>query len=186
MKRSIVISGVKHSGKTTLGQMLAARLNSAWYDLDQLIMNRPENSQWPGVRELFREMGQQYFQQQETQAASDFLKRFNPGTQYAVLSLGGGTVENESAMEIIREKGLILYFAVPEEVLYKRIMKGGIPPFLSPEHPQEDFHKLYLKRDGLNRDLAHGVIELSDVSKEENLEKIWDVLLTFRCKESKE
>lgn len=166
--------------------MLAARLNSAWYDLDQLIMNRPENSRWPGVRELFREMGQSYFQEQETQAATDYLKRFNPGTQYAVLSLGGGTIENREAMKIICEKGLVLYFSVPEDVLYQRILKGGLPPFLSPDHPEEDFHKLYEIRDKLNRNLAHGIIELSDVSKEENLEKIWEVLLSFRCKESKE
>jgi len=186
MKRSIVISGIKHSGKTTLGQMLASRLNSAWYDLDQLILHRPENSHWPTIRDLYREKGKEYFQQQETEAARNYLKRFNPGTQYAVLSLGGGTIENESAMKEIRDKGLVLYFAVEEEILLERILKGGIPPFLSQEDPAGDFHKLYVERDTLNRKLAHGIINLNNDPKEVNLEKIWQVLLSFKCDREQE
>jgi len=186
MKRSIVITGIKHSGKTSLGQMLASRLNSAWYDLDQLILHHPQNSHWKTIRELYTEKGREYFQQQETEAAVNYFKRFNPGTQYAVLSLGGGTIENKEAMDVIRQQGLVLYFSLDEEILLERILKGGIPPFLSQEDPAGDFHKLYLKRDKLNRQLAHGVITLNNDSKEENLEKIWKVLCSFKCDNKQE
>lgn len=176
MKKSIVITGIKHCGKTTLGNMLADRLGCAWYDLDHLVMNRPENSHWENIRELYKEQGKEYFQEQEALAADNYLARFNPGTQYAVLSLGGGTIENRKAMEIISLKSLVLYFSLPEELLYQRIMKNGRPPFLSEEDPQGDFHRLYEKRDVLNRERAHRVIELKDASKEENLERILEVI----------
>lgn len=180
MKKSIVISGIKHSGKTTLGKMLAQRMNSAWYDLDQLIMNRPENSCFSTLRQLFQEKGKAYFQEEEMIAAQDYLRRFNPGTQNAVLSLGGGSIENGSVMELLKDQALVLYFSLDEEVLIERILAGGIPPFLSQEDPRGDFHRLYEHRDTLNRQIAHHVVELCDCSPEENLERIWTCVKNYQ------
>ena len=40
LKRSIVLAGIKHCGKSTLGQMLAKRLGRAFIDLDGEIERR--------------------------------------------------------------------------------------------------------------------------------------------------
>ncbi|MDA3851962.1 MAG: hypothetical protein PF447_11930 [Spirochaetaceae bacterium] len=179
MKKSLVITGIKHSGKSSLGQMLAQRTNCAWHDLDDLVQHRPENAQWLSIRELYKAKGKDYFQEQEKLAVKEYIDRFNPGTKCAILSLGGGTIENQGVMDFISQKAMIIYLALDEEVLYQRILYKGLPPFLSPEDPRGDFHRLFLQRDALNRRWANEIIELKDQSKEENLDLIYQTLLTF-------
>ncbi|MDC7221076.1 MAG: shikimate kinase [Spirochaetales bacterium] len=176
MRKTLVLSGIKHCGKTTLGSMLADRRGCAWYDLDQLIMNRPAANHYPTLREFYRTEGVEKFRELETESLKDILNRFNPGTTQAVISLGGGTVENEEAMNILREEGSIVYLSVPEETLYERIMAGGRPPFLSEETPREDFHEVYLRRDALNREMADLIVNLNESDAEGNLQIIWDYI----------
>jgi shikimate kinase len=176
MRKTLVLSGIKHCGKTTLGSMLADRRGCAWYDLDQLIMNRPSANHYSSLREFFRAEGLGRFQELETECLIDVLKRFNPGTKQAVISLGGGTIENKDAMDMLQGEGNIVYLYVPEDTLYERIMAGGRPPFLSEETPREDFHEIYLRRDQMNRDIADLIIDLNETSPENNLNIIWDFI----------
>ncbi|MDC7223706.1 MAG: shikimate kinase [Spirochaetales bacterium] len=176
MRKTLVLSGIKHCGKTTLGNMLADRRGCAWYDLDQLVMNRPSANHYPTLRDFYRAEGVERFQELETESLKDILERFNPGTKQAVISLGGGTVENEEAMTLLQKEGNIVYLYVPEEVLYERIMAGGRPPFLSVETPREDFHEIYRRRDEMNRKIADLVIDLNEAPPEENLQIIWDFI----------
>ncbi len=158
--------------------MLANRKGCAWYDLDQLVLNTPAANHYATVRDLFRAEGVERLRELETEAVRGVLKRFNPGTKQAVISLGGGTIENDEAMSLLREEGSVVYLYLPEELLYGRIMAKGRPPFLSEEHPREDFHEIYLRRDSLNRQIADLVINLDEASPEENLQLIWDFLST--------
>lgn len=176
MRKTLVLSGIKHCGKTTLGKLLAERQACAWYDLDQLVLNFPASSHYETVRELFRTEGVDHFRYLEVEAMKRVLTRFNPGTKSAVLSLGGGTIENKEAMDLIKNEATLVYLYSPEELLYTRIMDGGRPPFLSEENPKEDFHNLFIKRDGLNRDQADLVIDLPSGSAEENVQAIWNFL----------
>lgn len=174
--KNLIITGVKHSGKSTQGKLIAQKSCCAFYDMDDLIMNTPDAAHFASVRELYKQKGIEYFQQKEIEGATDFCRRFNPGTKKAVLSLGGGTIENDEAMKKLADNGFIVYLWAPEELLYKRIEYRGLPPFLSKEDPRGDFHKLYKKRDALNRKVAEAVIELSDIPREENAEKIFNIL----------
>jgi shikimate kinase len=176
MLKTLVLSGIKHCGKTTLGNMLADRKGCAWYDLDRLVLNTPAANHYPTVRDLFIAEGVERLRELEIEAVRGILRRFNPGTKQAVISLGGGTIENEEAMSLLRQEGSVVYLYLPEELLYGRIMAGGRPPFLSEETPREDFHEIYLKRDALNRELADLVIDLNEATPEENLQLIWDFL----------
>lgn len=156
--------------------MLANRKGCAWYDLDQLVLNYPAANHYPTVRDLFIAEGVERLRELEAEAVKSVLKRFNPGTKAAVISLGGGTIENEEAMAMLREEASIVYLYLPEKLLYQRVMAGGRPPFISEENPEKDFHEMYLKRDRLNREQADLVIDLDEATPEENVQIIWDFL----------
>jgi shikimate kinase len=176
MRKTLVLSGIKHCGKTTLGNMLANRKGCAWYDLDQLVLNFPAANHYPTVRDLFIAEGVERLRELEAEAVKQVLKRFNPGTKAAVISLGGGTIENREAMDMLKQEGSIVYLYLPEALLYERIMAKGRPPFLSEDHPREDFHEIFIKRDMMNRESADLVVDLAEASPEENLQIIWDFL----------
>ena len=62
----------------------------------------------------------------------------------------------------------MIYLKVPEEILLKRILKGGVPPFLDPLNVKGSFSELYKSRDALYGKFSDIVIELytySDINE---------------------
>jgi shikimate kinase len=65
-------------------------------------------------------------------------------------------------MAWISRKGTNVYIRADEELLYKRIMQGGRPPFLSEDSPREDFSVLYRRRNALYEQYAHLIHDVDD------------------------
>ncbi|MBI9100375.1 MAG: shikimate kinase, partial [Spirochaetaceae bacterium] len=87
----IILAGIKHSGKSTIGWNLSAHLNLYFADLDDLILRDTEK--YETVRQLYRELGAEGFQRQEKESLKLFLQTYE--NKSFVLSLGGGTIENK-------------------------------------------------------------------------------------------
>jgi len=137
MKR-IILSGIKHSGKSTVGWALASQLGLYFADLDDLILRDADG--FDSVRDIYR-----------IQA--------NEGKDF-VLSLGGGTIENQAALELLNREDVSTYYLdADEKALFNRIARGGIPPFLEGENPKEKFGILYEKRSELYRNWASVIID---------------------------
>lgn len=167
--------GLKHSGKSSIGEYLAAVNNTGFTDLDRLIMHAARREGYSSIRELYRTVGLKNFQVYELEALQDFF-RSNP-VPSAVLALGGGAVDNREAMELSGRHGHLIYIKVGENILIERILRGGIPPFLQGEtSPQEMFHQLYRRRDALYRHIADLTVELSDLPLEKNCNILYSVL----------
>ena len=79
----VVLIGYMASGKSTIGKMLAEKLNYNFIDLDDYI----EASESKSVSQIFETKGEIYFRKQETYYLKELLKSKNN----IVLSLGGGT-----------------------------------------------------------------------------------------------
>lgn len=152
----IILSGVKHSGKSTVGWSLSSQLGLYFADLDDLIIRDAEI--YPTVRDLYRQLGKEGFQKQESESLKHFLE-VNKGKPF-VLALGGGTIENSQAVTLLREASVHTVFLDAAEVdLFQRIAKGGLPPFLEGDNPEEKFRIMYEKRSRLYREWADAVID---------------------------
>jgi len=170
MKR-IILSGIKHSGKSTVGWAVASQLGLYFADLDDLILR--DAAGFDSVREIFRTFGADGFQEREARSLDHFLLA-NEGKSF-VLSLGGGTIENRSALELLDREDLSTYFLdADEKALYSRIARGGIPPFLEGENPKGKFSILYNRRSRRYRDWAAVVIDTRDKTPAEISEEIVD------------
>ncbi len=160
MNRSIILIGLKHSGKTTMADMVSETLEYESIDLDRIIERRYRGDSAVSVRDIYRSLGREGFRELEAEAArvlADVLQRGN-----TVAALGGGTVDNHAAMEIVRPHGIVVFLREREEILFDRIMKGGLPAFLPENSPRQAFHALFERRDAACLEYADIIMDLRD------------------------
>lgn len=155
--------------------MLAARCDRLFFDLDDLLLQEARGEGYGSVRELYRTAGRKKFQEYEARAAE---KACAPNSaSELILSLGGGTIENPAARDTLKPAGSFIYLQVEEEVLFKRIQRGGLPPFLiGSRPPQEMFHDLWVRRHQLYVSYADLVLTLPNQAVEDNFKLLYTQL----------
>jgi shikimate kinase len=130
----IVLTGPKHSGKTTTGGELARRLELPFFDLDLFIEGRTGQS----PRALYR-LGPELFREEEAKALAALLAGDPaPGAVTGVLAAGGGIIDNPGAMALLTRSGHItVYLDISAETAWRRITGNSqdpeLPPFLRAE-----------------------------------------------------
>lgn len=97
----LILLGYMASGKTTIGKILAEKLQISFIDLDDYISEKENLS----VSELFNTKGEIYFRKKETLFLEELLKK----DEHFVLALGGGTPCYGKNMEIVNEFGTSFY-----------------------------------------------------------------------------
>lgn len=169
----IILMGIKHSGKTSLGRILAVSLNLPFWDLDILLEEQYSKDRKVTFRELYQKLEESGFRELETKAMNNINLN-----NHGILALGGGTIDNQAAMKIVKKAKHLVFLDTDEKVLYRRIKKNGLPSFLE-KSPEKLFHNLFVKRRPLYLKAANTVIKTEDKNPEEILEillkKIGDI-----------
>ena len=82
----ISLTGMMGSGKTSIGKLLAKKINLPFYDSDEDIEDKLSLK----ISEIFETYGESWFREQEEKICIDILKK-----EKFVLALGGGAITNE-------------------------------------------------------------------------------------------
>lgn len=109
----VSLIGFMGSGKTTVGQALAKRLDRPFVDTDVEV----ERMLGMPVPQIFEELGEAAFREAEQDALSDALRPLDP----VVLATGGGAPCAEGAMEWMRRRSLVIGLQPPLEILLARL-----------------------------------------------------------------
>jgi shikimate kinase len=111
--RRIVLCGFMGAGKTTTGEILAARLGWPFRDVDHVI----EKETGLKIAQIFAQSGEPYFRDHEYRTISRLL-----GEEKIILALGGGAVEHPSTREEILADPhtLFVHLAVALETVFSR------------------------------------------------------------------
>ncbi|KAJ3479453.1 hypothetical protein NLI96_g9053 [Meripilus lineatus] len=115
MLQSVVLVGMRGSGKSFIGKLAAAALGWAFVDADIVF----EEKHKIGVRDFVRQRGWPAFREAESQLATDLLESHSLGH---VISFGGGVVEVESARQALVEysnKGPVVHITREEQEIIK-------------------------------------------------------------------
>lgn len=113
--KNIVLTGFMASGKTTVGMVVAKKLNLMFYDTDKII----EEQEGRSVSEIFNEFGEKYFRELENKLAISLKNIEN-----AVIATGGGFVINPQNIELMRLNGVIVNFKTTPEIIEHRMFNA--------------------------------------------------------------
>ena len=108
----IFLTGYMGAGKTTLGKILAKKLNITFIDLDWYIEERFHKT----VSELFKERGEQGFRELERKMLHEV-----GAFEDVVISTGGGAPCFFDNMEFMNGVGTTVFLDVYPDVLFKRL-----------------------------------------------------------------
>lgn len=176
---TIILLGMKHSGKTTTGKILADTLNYPFLDTDDVITTLSGKS----PRELWDAGGAPLMMHWETKACEQIRSRYGSSSSalHCVLATGGGIADNADACAILSETGTTVYLDTAAELLFSRIEEsasrdGRLPPFLQGPDPRGKFLELFSRRTTRYATIADVTIETGRLSPEEITTRIMDLL----------
>jgi shikimate kinase len=112
MSRTLCLSGMMGSGKTTVAEVLGRRLGRSVIDTDR------EIERWTGrrVADLFADEGEERFRDLERQVVAEVAREPD-----LVVALGGGTVLTDDAVADLLLSGVIVHLDVPVAELARRL-----------------------------------------------------------------
>lgn len=172
---TIILIGLRGSGKTTLGRTLALETAKQFVDLDELT---PRMLGRATVAEAWEKDGEEQFRKAEARALLKALS--TPGQ---ILALGGGTPTAPGAREMLlaqqREaKSTIVYLRADADALRARLSKADNAhrPSLTGAGVLDEIEGLLAKRDPIYLALADEVVEVGGLSESEALVMLRTVL----------
>lgn len=114
--KHLLLNGFMAVGKSTIGPMVAARLELPFVDLDEEIERRAGKD----IGEIFREDGEARFRRLELETTTDLLTR-----EPRVIAGGGGLLQDDRVRAIVEESALVITLTCPVEELARRASNDG-------------------------------------------------------------
>jgi len=108
----LVLIGLRGTGKSTVGRVLAQRLNWECIDTDTLVEERAGKS----IREIFETAGEPEFRKLEAQVVQEACLHKN-----AVIASGGGSILNLTSVAVMKNDGFVVHLSADPSELWHRI-----------------------------------------------------------------
>jgi len=167
MAPRVILIGPMGSGKTTIGQLIAKRLDIAFRDTDQVV----EEETGRTVSDIFLEDGEDAFRLLEKGVLRNEL--LSDGT---VLALGGGapiSMDAQSALRAIASP--VVYLDISLATVAPRIGFNRDRPLLL-HNPRGQWQTLMEVRRPIYESIADTVIDVNTKSETEIVDEILEVL----------
>ena len=161
--RRIVLVGFMGSGKTTVGQSLAALLRWTFVDMDAQI----EEETGLSVAGIFRGPGEAFFRERETRLALALRDQV-----HLVVAAGGGAFAIPATREALRAGAATVWLRCDAETILSRVPLDGSRPLAS---SRETIRRLLAEREPSYR-LADLTVDASGRSPEAVAGEIADCL----------
>ncbi len=118
---NIVLIGYRGTGKSVVGELLAARLNRQTISMDAEIVKKAGMS----IPKFVEQNGWARFRDLETEVARELAARDN-----IIVDCGGGVIERPENIPALRKSGVIFWLRASVDVIIDRIADGTERPAL--------------------------------------------------------
>ena len=134
----ISLTGMMGSGKTSIGKLLAKKINLPFYDSDENIEDKLSLK----ISEIFETYGEILFREQEEKICIDILKK-----EKFVMALGGGAITNEGIRDSIAKNSLLIYLKTDENILFERLKNDKSRPLLKGTNLKKQINSILKDRE---------------------------------------
>tara|TARA_Y100000590_G_C15412558_1_gene898144 strand:- start:330 stop:839 length:510 start_codon:yes stop_codon:yes gene_type:complete len=122
LNKNLILIGMMASGKSTIGRLLAKKLNLKFFDTDFIIEKKLKMK----IFEIFKKKGEPYFRNLEKKITLNILNKNN-----CVISLGGGAFINEKVRKATQKNNATIWLNWSSKTLIDRIKKNNKRPVAS-------------------------------------------------------
>jgi len=163
-RRRIALIGLRGGGKSTLGQLLAERLDVPFIELDKEIEKRSGAT----LSEIFDMFGQETFRRAEREALDDVLRQH----KNFVVATSGSIVTEPGTLELLLASCFTVWVrAEPEEHMKRVMAQGDMRPMANSARSMEDLISILRSREPLYAK-AEVALSTSGRTPEQNLAEL--------------
>ena len=170
-KENLVFLGMMGSGKSSIGSLVAKKLNLNFIDIDKEIEKELDIS----IKKIFENKGEIYFRQIEEKITLNRLK-----LNSAVISLGGGGFINNQIRKEILKKHISFWLNWNDKILLERIRNSSKRP-LAYKSSDNELVDILNKRSSLYAKASYE-IKCDNLTKDEIVKKVLKIYETHKTK----
>ena len=137
MAKNIYMVGFMGVGKTTVGKIVAGKLNRKFVEMDEIIAKNEKMA----IVDIFTQKGEPYFRMKENDLLGDLSKKAD-----LVVSCGGGLICNEDNAKVMKDTGVVFNLRATPQTIYARTKQFKNRPLLNVDNPMEEIRKLLNQR----------------------------------------
>ena len=141
-KLNVTLCGMMGSGKSSIGKILANKLNYNFIDVDKIIEIEAKKT----IKKIFEEDGEEYFRDLEEKITINILKH-----KETIVSLGGGAIINEKIRNTINKNSYNIYLNVDINILMKRLKNSKNRPLIYKKNLKKELINLIKFREKFYR-----------------------------------
>jgi shikimate kinase len=140
--QNLALVGFMGTGKSSVGQLVAAQLRFRFVDTDELVEARAGRT----ISAIFKENGEPRFREYE-RAVVDELK----GAHRTVIATGGGLIANEESLDSLKTHALVICLWASPEAIWERVRHQTHRPLLQSPGPLARMRELLAEREPFYR-----------------------------------
>ena len=154
-RANLVLVGPMGAGKTSVGKLLASRLDLQFIDSDHELEARC-GADIPWIFDIEGEAG---FRARETEILTELCNQTG-----ILLATGGGAVISEKNRQILRKAGVVVYLSATAEQIYQRVKHDTNRPLLQVKDRKAVIDRLVSEREPLYKEVADLIFPSGQVS----------------------
>ena len=154
--KHLVLVGMMGAGKSSVGRVLARKLDRPLLDSDELIEQRTGRT----VREIWMTDGEAEFRELETKTLVDALNDDEPSV---VAAAGGVVLSAANRIALAESDAHVVWLLANVDVLIDRVKNGAHRPLLDAD-PDAMLRAMHRDRDELYRDVADAIVSVDNRS----------------------
>ena len=163
-KENLVFLGMMGSGKSSIGSLVAKKLQLNFIDID----NEIETELGLSIKKIFETKGENYFRKFEEKITLKKLK-----SKPVVISLGGGAFTNRNIRKEVIKNHLSFWLNWSDKILVNRIKNSKKRPLVS-NASENEIIDLIKKRSNIYSKALYK-IECDSLTKKEIVKKILNI-----------
>ena len=150
--RHIVLVGMMGAGKSSVGRVLASRLDRELLDSDAMIEQRTGQT----VRAIWKEVGEPAYRELETEVLREALDRPEPGV---IAGAGGIVLSRPNRERLAGSDTYVVWLMADVELLVERVRNGMHRPLLD-DDPEGTLRQMFVDREELYREVADAIVSV--------------------------